>query len=109
MVQIAEAQRPGWRQPCPDVADAEGGEEEGEGAVPRLVDRRHQVRRREGTEAFQADEVFHLEAVQVGGVAQEPLRDELGDALLAEAFYVHGAPGGEVGDALHPLRRAQSS
>ena len=46
------------------------------------------------------------EGVQVGDVDQQAVVDQQLDPLLAQALDVHGRPGGEVGDALHPLARA---
>ena len=59
--------------------------------------------------AFQIDDVVELQRIQIGRRADQAFVDQLLDALVAQAFDVHGPARDEVNDRLFQLRTTGQS
>src|SRR5829696_7477280 len=88
----------------PYVPDAEGVEDEGERLLLTPLDGSDQILRALLPEAFEWDELFGLEVVDVGSVTYESEVEQPGGKLLAQAVDIHSGLRGPVDDVLQSLR-----
>ena len=86
-----------------DIGNAEGVDETRQARLLAVFDGAEEFFARQLGKAFEVDDVLELEGIQICRRAHQPFVDQLFDALVAQAFDVHGTARDEVDDRLLEL------